>query len=70
MLYQNQLLGPRRRSIHVHVDIIGLVLKMGREFLVQMAARPENMSTLVNAVGVATTTEDPLDTTFNFETLL
>ena len=49
--------------------IIGLVPKMGRESLVQIATGLEHASTLVNVVGVATYTEGTEGTTFDFETL-
>ena len=48
--------------------IIGLVPKMGKEFLVQIPAG-DHVSTIVNVVGVATTTEGTQDTIFDFETL-
>ena len=69
MLYQNRLLGPRRRFIYAHVDIIGLVPKMEREFLVQTATFREEISTIVNVVGVATSTEERTGAIFDFETL-
>ena len=49
--------------------IIGLVLKMGGEFLVQIPTGLEDSFTIINVVGVATTTEGTLGNSFDFGTL-
>ena len=69
LLYQNQLRGQRKRFIHVHVAIIGPVPEMDYGFLVQITSALVYSFTMVNVVGVATSTKNGTDVTFDFGTL-